>query len=49
MIGSSDDETNFPHKLSLTNKQFVNLRKSFWNNLSTGISLSKTQLSKIVQ
>ena len=49
MIGSSNDETNFPHKLSLTNKQFVNLRKSFWNNLSTGISLSKTQLSKIVQ
>ena len=29
MIGSSNDETNFPHKLSLTNKQFVNLRKSF--------------------
>ena len=27
MIG--DNETNFPHKLLLTNRQVVNLRKTF--------------------
>ena len=27
MIGNSDDETNFPHKLLLTNRQVANLRK----------------------
>ena len=45
MIG--DDETNFPHKLLLTNRQVANLRKAFANHLSTDIKLSKTQLSKI--
>ena len=49
MIGKSDDETNFPHKLLLTNRQVVNLRKSFANDLSTHIRLSKTQLSKTVE
>ena len=29
MIG--DDETNFPHKLLLTNRQVSNLRKAFAN------------------
>ena len=28
IVGNSDDETNFPHKLLLTNRQVVNLRKS---------------------
>ena len=49
MIGNSDDETNFPHKLLLTNRQVKNLRKVFANNLSNNIKLSKTHLSKIVQ
>ena len=49
MIGSSDDETNFPHKLLLTNKKVSNLCKAFANHLSTHIKLSKTQLFKIVQ
>ena len=31
MIGNSDDETNFPHKLLLTNRQVVSLRKAFPN------------------
>ena len=31
MIGNSDDETNFPHKLLLTNRQVANLRKAFAN------------------
>ena len=47
MIG--DDETNFPHKLLLTNRQVANLRKAFANYLSTDIKLSKTQLSKMIQ
>ena len=49
MIGNSDDETNFPHKLLLTNRQVANLRKAFANHLSTDIKLSKTQLSKMIQ
>ena len=47
MVG--DDETNFPHKLLLTNRQVENLRKAFANKSSTDIKLSKTQLSKMVQ
>ena len=47
MIG--DNETNFPHKLLLTNRQVSNLRKAFANHLSTDIKLSKTQLSKVIQ
>ena len=46
MIG--DNETNFPHKLLLTNRQVSNLRQSFANYLSTDIKLSKTQLSKMI-
>ena len=49
MIGNSDDETNFPHKLLLTNRQVANLRKAFANFLSADIKLSKTQLSKMIQ
>ena len=45
----SDNETNFPHKLLLTNRQVANLRKAFANYLSTDIKLSKTQLSKMIQ
>ena len=47
MIG--DNETNFPHELLLTNRQVSNLRKSFANNSSADIKLSKTQLSKMIQ
>ena len=47
MIG--DNESNFPHKLLLTNRQVANLRKAFANYLSTDIKLSKTQLSKMIQ
>ena len=49
MIGRSEDETNFPHKLLLTNRQVTNHRKAFTNYLSTNIKLSKTQLSKTIQ
>ena len=47
MIG--DDETNFLHKLLLTNKQGLNLHKAFANYLSADIKLSKTQLSMMMQ
>ena len=49
MIGNSNDKTNFPCKLLLTNRQVANLHKAFANYSSTDIKLSKTQLSKIIQ
>ena len=49
MIANSDDETNFPHKLLLTNEKVANLPKAFANYLSTDIKLSKTQLPKMIQ
>ena len=41
MIGNN--ETNFPHKFLLTEKQVPNICKSFGNNSSADIKLSKTQ------
>ena len=49
VIGDSNDETNFPHKLLLTDRQVSKLCKAFANNSSANIKLSKTQISKIVQ
>ena len=49
MIDNSNDETNFPHKLLLTNRQVVNLCKAFGNYSSTDIAPSKIQLSKMIQ
>ena len=48
MIGNSDDETSFPHKLLLTSRQVANLRKALANHASTDIKLSKTQLFKMI-
>ena len=47
MIG--DNETNFPHELLLTDRQVSNLRKSFANNSSADIKLSKTQLNDSIR
>ena len=47
MIGNSEDETNFPHKLLLTKRQIANLHQVFANNTSTDTKLSKTQLYKM--
>ena len=47
MVG--DDETNFRHKLLLTNRPVLILRKAFANKWSTNIKLSKAQLSKMIQ
>ena len=49
MIGNPNDETNFQHKLLLTNTQLSNLRKAFANKSSTDVKLSETQLSKMIQ
>ena len=49
IVSDSDDETNFRHKLLLTNTQVSRLCKAFANNSSANIKLSKTELSKIGQ
>ena len=49
MVGNSNDNTNFPHELLLTNRQVANIRKAFAKNTSTDLKLSKTQLSKVIQ
>ena len=49
MIGNSNDETNFLHKLLLTDRKVANLRKAWANNSPVNIKLSKTQLSKMIQ
>ena len=32
MVGNSSDNTNFPHKLLLTDRQVANIRKAFANH-----------------
>ena len=49
MIGDSNDKTNFPHELLLTDRQPPSIRKAFANNSSINIKFSKTQLSKMIQ
>ena len=46
LVGNSSDETNFPHKLLLTNTHVSKIRKGFANGSSANIQFSKTQLSK---
>ena len=47
MVG--DEETNFPHKWLLTNRQVANLCKAFADKPSIDIKLSKTQISKMIK
>ena len=49
MVSNSNDNTNFPHELLLTNRQVASIRKAFANHSLTDIKLSKTQLSKMIQ
>ena len=42
VVGDSNDENNFTHKLSLTNTQVSRLCKAFTNGSSANIKLSKT-------
>ena len=46
MIGNSDNETNFPHKLLLTNIQVANLHKVFANNYQLILSYQKLNYLK---
>ena len=49
LMGNSNDETNFPHKLLITDTHVSKIRKAFANGLSANIKFSKTQLSKMIQ
>ena len=46
MIGDSNDETNFPHELLLTDRQVSSIRKAFANNSSVDIKFSKLNYQK---
>ena len=48
LIGNFDDETNFPHKILLTDTQVSKICKAFANDSSANIKFSKTQLSKMI-
>ena len=49
VIGNSNDENNFLHRLLLTNRQVSRLRKIFANDSLANVKLPKTQLYKIGQ
>ena len=49
LIGSSNDETNFLHKLLLTDTQVSKISKAFANGSSANIKFPKTPLSKMIQ
>ena len=45
LIGTSNDVTNFPQELLLTDTQASKIPKAFANDSSANIKFSKTQLS----
>ena len=47
MVDNSDDEIKFSHKLMLTNRQILSLRKAFNKHTSADIKFSKSQLTKM--
>ena len=49
MIENSNDETNFPHKMLLTDTQVLNICKAFENGSSANVKFPKPQLSKMIQ
>ena len=49
MIGDSNDKSNFPYELLLTDRQVSSIGKAFANNSSVNIKFSKAQLSKMIQ
>ena len=49
LIGNSNYEINFPHKLSLTDTQVSMIRKAFANDSSANKKFSPIQLSKMIQ
>ena len=49
LIGNSNDETDFPRKILLTDTQVSKIHKAFANGSSTNIKFLKTQLSKMIE
>ena len=49
VVGDSNDENNFPHKILLTNTKVSKLRKAFANNSPANLKLQETHLHKIGQ
>ena len=49
VVGKSNDEINFHHKLLLTNAQFSEICKAFANGSLANIKFSKSQLSKMMR
>ena len=49
LIGNSNDETKFPHKLLLTDTQVSKIRRAFVNGSSANKLFPKTQWSKMIQ
>ena len=47
MVDNSNNKTNFPHKLLLTNRQVENICNAFANHTSSDIKFSKTQLTNM--
>ena len=45
MIGDSNNETNFPQKLFLTDTEVLRFPKAFVINSSVNTKIAKTQLS----
>ena len=43
------DGTDLPHELLLTRSQKTKLKNAFNNKMSTDLTLSKAQISKIIQ
>ena len=48
-MGDSNDQTNFPYELLLTDRQVSIIRKAFANNSSVDLIFSKAHLSKMIQ
>ena len=48
-VGESNDETNFPHKLLLTNTQVSKTCNAFTNGSSANIKFSRNRLSRMIQ
>ena len=46
MVINSNDNTNFPHELLLTNRQVANIRKAFANHSSIDINYQKLNYQK---
>ena len=46
MVGNSNDNTNLPQKLLLSDRQVANIRKVFANSLSTMLNFQKLNYQK---